>query len=276
MGAKKKILITICMILIIICPIVVGVTCFRNWWGKKVEQKRQNEELRAAYPEDVKAYLEEKYGRKFCVDPKPKSDDGSPIPFAQPDYFTCEYRAWEDEEDGYAFWTEVYPVSLEDNRVLKIRDGYCWKFISSKIRDEMSEEWKEVTEEECKIITFPPLWSGIFGQRIYEKSKIKDALKNIQTEIRIFVIFPPELGLEDTELDIATEKIVTNFYNEYVKGSGCRLWVCICETYTEEDFLKIDPEISEQYRLKAKESEYEKKDWLPVELIRRKKIEMQE
>ena len=140
----------------------------------------------------------------------------------------------------------------------------------------MSEEWKEVTEEECKIITFPPLWSGIFGQRIYEKSKIKDALKNIQTEIRIFVIFPPELGLEDTELDIATEKIVTNFYNEYVKGSGCRLWVCICETYTEEDFLKIDPEISEQYRLKAKESEYEKKDWLPVELIRRKKIEMQE
>ena len=92
MGAKKKILITICMILIIICPIVVGVTCFRNWWGKKVEQKRQNEELRAAYPEDVKAYLEEKYGRKFCVNPKPKSNDGSPIPFAQPDYFTCEYR----------------------------------------------------------------------------------------------------------------------------------------------------------------------------------------
>ena len=47
--------------------------------GKKVEQKRQNEELRAAYPEDVKAYLEEKYGRKFCVNPKPKSNDGSPF-----------------------------------------------------------------------------------------------------------------------------------------------------------------------------------------------------
>ncbi len=276
MGTKKKILIIICMILIKISPIVVGVVCFRSWWGGKVEQKRQNEDLRAAYPEDVKAYLEEKYGRKFCVDPKPKSGDGSPIPFAQPDYFTCEYRAWEDEEDGYAFWTEVYPVSLEDNRVLKIRDGYCWKFISRKIRDEMSEAWKEVTEKECKIIILPSMWSRIFGQKIYEKSKIRDALKNMQIEIMIFVIFPPELGLDETELDMAAEEIATNFYNEHVKGSGCRLWVCICETYTEEDFLIIDPEISEQYWLEVKESVYENKDSFPVDLIRRKKIEMQE
>ena len=38
----------------------------------------------------------------------------------------------------------------------------------------------------------------------------------------------------------------------------------------------IDPEISEQYWLEVKESVYENKDSFPVDLIRRKKIEMQE
>ena len=119
----------------------------------------------------------------------------------------------------------------------------------------------------------------MYGKSIDENSGIKDALfEDIsrKTEIDIFVIFPPELGLGETELNIATEEIAANFYNEYVKESGCRLWVCICETYTKEDFLKIEPEKSDQYIMGVKESEYENKDWLPVDIIRRTKVEMQE
>ncbi len=185
------------------------------------------------------------------MDPDWIGGGGSPIPFAKPDYVTYEYIAWEDEEDGYAFRTRVYPVSLDDKRVLEIRDSYCWKFISRKIRDEFSEAWKEITEEECKIITEP-----------------------LRTDI--FVIFPPESGLGETELDMAAERIAAEFYNEYVKESGCRLEVHIWETYTKEDFLKIEPEKSEQYGLGVNESEYEDKDWIPVNIIRRTKVKIPE
>ncbi|MDE7478088.1 MAG: hypothetical protein K2M91_09085 [Lachnospiraceae bacterium] len=269
MGAKKK-------IIIIICLLIIGVTCCRSQKEKKSEQKRQNEALVASYPDQIKAYLEKKYGRKFCVNPEWIGGGGSPIPFAQPDYVTYECIAWEDEEHGYAFRTEVYPVSLDDKRVVEIRDSYCWKFISRKIRDEISEAWKEITEEEFKIIIYPYLWKGTFGKRIYSNSGIKEALKEIETEIRIYVIFSPELELGETELNIATEEIATNFYNEYIKESGCQLCIYIWETYTKEDFLKIEPEKSEQYKLKVMESEYEDKNWLPVDVIRRTEVKMKE
>ncbi len=263
---------------IIMCLVIIGVI---GCGSRKKEQERRNEELVASYPEEIKAYLEEKYGRDFCVNPKWKGGGGSPFPLEH--YFTYDFIAWEDEEDSYAFWTKVYPVSLDDNNVVEIRDSYCWKFISRKIRDEISEAWKEITEEECKIIIDPLRTDISFGKSINENSGIKEALKEIETEISIFVIFSPELELGETELNIATEEIATNFYNEYIKESGCQLCIYIWETYTKEDFLKIEPEKSEQYHfgVKEPESEYENKgwidNWLPVDIgdiIRRTKVEM--
>ncbi|MDE7478089.1 MAG: hypothetical protein K2M91_09090 [Lachnospiraceae bacterium] len=295
MGVKEK-------VIIIICLIIIGVTCYRGRkekkekQEKKEEQERQNEELVAAYPEQIKAYLKEKYGREFCVNPRwrgvggNRSENGNPIPFAVETYFMYEFIAWEDEEDGYAFQTRVYPVSLDDKSILEIRDSYCWKFINRKIRDEIIEAWKDITEEECKIIIVPGVSESdpLYGKSIDENSAIKDVLLediNIKTEIDIFVIFPPELGLGETELNIATKEIAANFYNEYVKESGWRLWVHIWETYTKEDFLKIEPEKSEQYRCGAKvpEAEYENKgwidNWIPVDIgniICRINVEMDE
>lgn len=142
MRAKNKIRIMSCLAMI-------GIICVLTGCVSRKEQQRRNEELMAAYPEEVKAYLEEKYGREFYVDPKPIGRGGSPIPFASEDYFTCKYVAYENEEDGYAFWTEVYPVSLEDTRIAEIKDTYCWKFISRKIKEEIGAKWREVMEEDA-------------------------------------------------------------------------------------------------------------------------------
>ncbi len=248
---------------IIVCLAIIGVTCIRSW-----KEERRKKELVAAYPENIKAYLEKKYWREFCVNPKEKAERRSPIPFAV--YYSMYYFiAWEDEEDGYAFWTEVYPVSSDDKRVLEIRDSYCWKFISRKISYEIKKNWKEITEEACKIIVVPT-WTDIsFGEKICENSGIKDALDNIKpkTEINLFVIFPPESGFDETELTIEMQEIAVNFYNEFVEGSGCRLWIRVYETNTKEDYLKIEPEKSEQYWFGVKESVYENKDWIPVDII---------
>lgn len=54
---------------VITCMVVAGVICVISGCKsrQREEQKRRNEELVAAYPEEVKAYLEERYGREFCV-----------------------------------------------------------------------------------------------------------------------------------------------------------------------------------------------------------------
>lgn len=65
MRARNKIRILACL------AIMIGAICAMSGCVSRKEQDRRNEELMAAYPEEVKAYLEEKYGREFCVDPKP-------------------------------------------------------------------------------------------------------------------------------------------------------------------------------------------------------------
>lgn len=250
---------------VITCMVVAGVICVIS--GCKSQQDRRNEEFMAAYPEEVKAYLEEKYGREFCVDPKPIGRGGSPIPFASEDYFTCRYVAWENEEDGYAFWTEVYPVSLKDNRIAEIEDNYCWKFVSSKIKEEIGAKWREVTGEDAKIV-IEILPDIRLGEGINADSEMKDAIESITlyTFIDIFIFCPPELKLSEDELYNKVEGIANDFYEEYIQGSPHRLEVGVYETYTKEDFLKIEPEKLEQYFWKVKESTYEDNSGFPVEL----------
>ena len=75
---------------ILACLAIMIAICMMSGCMSRKEQDRRNEELVAAYPEEVKAYLEERYGREFCVNPKPIGRGGSPIPFASEDYFTCK------------------------------------------------------------------------------------------------------------------------------------------------------------------------------------------
>ena len=252
---------------ILACLAIMIAICMMSGCMSRKEQDRRNEELVAAYPEEVKAYLEERYGREFCVDPKPIGRGGSPIPFASEDYFTCKYVAWENEEDGYAFWTEVYPESLKDNRIAEIKDNYCWKFVSRIIKEEFSARWREVAEEDTKIVM--DTYSSIrFGETLDEDSEIKEAIESITVPalLDISIICPPGLGLSEEELCNELEVITNDFYEEYMQGSPHRLWVRVYETYTKEDFLKIEPEKSEQYFWKVKESTYKDNSGFPVEL----------
>ena len=82
--------------------------------------------------------------------------------------------------------------------------------------------------------------------------------------IDIFIFCPPELKLCEDELYNKVEVIANDFYEEYIQGSPHRLEIGVYETYTKEDFLKIDPEKSEQYFWKVKESTYEDNSSFPV------------
>ena len=259
---------------ILACLAIMIAICMMSGCMSRKEQDRRNEELMAAYPEEVKAYLEEKYGREFCVDSKPIGRGGSPIPFASEDYFTCKYVAWENEEDGYAFWTEVYPVSLKDNRIAEIKDNYCWKFVSSKIKEEIGK-WREATGEDAKIVIYA-LPDIRLGEGINADSEMKDAIESITlyTFIDIFIFCPPELKLSEDELYNKVEVIANDFYEEYIQGSPHRLEIGVYETYSKEDFLKIEPEKSEQYYWKVKESTYEDNSRFPVRYNSRVRVEI--
>ena len=261
MRAGNKIRILACL------AVMIGAICAMSGCMSRKEQDRRNEELVAAYPEEVKAYLEEKYGREFCVSSEREAGEGSPIPFAE-SYFTYDYIAWEDEEDGYAFWTSLYPVSLDDNRVTKIRDGYCWKFISRKIKEEFCERWKEITDEDVKVMVSAS-HKFVFGEKINESSTIKAALISMIpdfTTLYIYIIFPPGLGWDEEAWKNKTEDVANDFYDEHVLISRSHIWVKVYETYTKEDFLKIETERTEQYMSHVKESEYEGQSEFPVKL----------
>ena len=55
---------------ILACLAIMIAICMMSGCMSRKEQDRRNEELVAAYPEEVKAYLEERYGCEFCVNPK--------------------------------------------------------------------------------------------------------------------------------------------------------------------------------------------------------------
>ena len=242
---------------ILACLAIMIAICMMSGCMSRKEQDRRNEELVAAYPEEVKAYLEERYGREFCVNPKRRGGGGSPIPFASEDYITYKYVAYENEEDGYAFWTEVYPVSLEDKRIAEIKDNYCWKFVSSKIKEEIGAKWREVTGEDAKIV-IEILPDIRLGEGINADSEIKDAIESITLPpgFSIYIICPPELGLSENELYNKVEVIANDFYADYVQESEYRLEVGVYETYTKEDFQKIEPEKTERYSWEIEESTY--------------------
>lgn len=73
----------------------------------------------------------------------------------------------------------------------------------------------------------------------------------------IYVVFPPGSGWDEEEWKSRTEDVANDFYDEHVLVNRSHIWVEVYETYTKEDFLKIEPERSEQYMSHVKESEYE-------------------
>lgn len=265
MKALIKGVAIIFLVMLVSCCAVVG--CVSIYMRKKAELKKQQEEIIAGYPELIKAYLEEKYDCEFCVASKRESGMGSPVPFAQPDYITYTYKAWEDKKDGYAFWTRVYPVSLEDKSVMEIKDNYCWVFINRKIKDYFNEKLEEIGVSGYKIFTFSDD-EVLFGRNVNENSTIKQAITNSNRSLfpTIFVVFPPTILSDEDALHIEMETITRNFYDKYAHKNLLGVDVNISETYTYEDFLKIEPDKTEQYQFRAKKSEYADEALIPVKL----------
>ncbi len=86
------------------------------------------------------------------------------------------------------------------------------------------------------------------------------------TSISIWFFISPEIQLDEDGSLPEIEKIVEGFYNDSFPTGSYSLDFRILETYTEEDYLKIEPEKSEQYIMDVKESEYGDgiRDWIPV------------
>ena len=260
--AKKARIITCAVILGIGC--IVG-GCVRSNMRKR-EEREQRAEIVAGYPDKIEAYLEEKYGREFCVSPNHERMDNGPVPFAPSYYAPYEYLAWEDEEDGYAFWTNVYPKSLDNKEIKEIRDNYCWKFIGEKIKKELEARLEGIIDE-YRIIAYPFHSDFMFfGENANQDSGIKEALlDNEKIDIIIQVFISPEIRFDREGSLPEIEKIVEGFYNDYFQADSQVLDFYIHETYTEEDYLKIEPEKTEQYSLNVKESEYEGGASVPVD-----------
>ena len=260
--AKKARIITCAVILGIGC--IVG-ECVRSNMRKR-EEREQRAEIVAGYPDKIKAYLEEKYGREFCVSPNHERMDNGPVPFAPSSYVTYRYLAWEDEEDGYAFWIRLYPKSLDNKEIREIKDNYCWKFIGEKIKEELEARLEGIIDE-YRIIAYPVYSDNMFfKEKINQDSGIKEALldsENIHICICVFV--SPKIQFDGDGSLPEIEKIVEGFYNDYFQADSQVLDFYIHETYTEEDYLKIEPEKTEQYSLNVKESEYEGGAWVPVD-----------
>lgn len=267
MKKTKKAGIITCLTIAGIIVYIIGGCTYRHIL------KERNEEIMDGYPDEIKAYLEEKYGREFCVAPKwTGGGEGSPVPFAP---YTGDgshvFRAWENEEDGYAFWTSVHPISLEDRSIKVIKDNYCWKFISDKIKEELRTRLEGIIDE-CKIIACPGRpTKAFFGEKINEESGIKEAMLALRASegtstIWIRVYISPEIQFDEDASLPEIEKIVKEFYKDCFPFNSHILEFRIQETQTGEDYLMIEPEKSEQYLIGVKKSEYgdDVRDWIPV------------
>lgn len=228
--------------------------------------KARQEEIMAGYPDEIEAYLEEKYRRDFCVAPEWEGGSGgSPVPFAPYEgNGSRTYLAWENEEDGYAFRTNVCPESLDDRRIREIRDNYCWKFISQKIKEELETRLEGIIDD-CTIVAYSPYYNMLFGENTNKDSEIKEALLDSNgIHVCIWVFVSPEIQFDESISLSKIEKIVDGFYHDCFPTNSY-LDFRIVETYTGEDYLKIEPEKTEQYCMYVKESEYEDEARVPVD-----------
>jgi len=131
----------------------------------------------------VKEYLENKYWERFVLEQHwYGTGSGSPFPGVgggteSGDPMYC-YAYAEDDMD-FRFRVYVYPESLEKsldiNNVKEIQDGYCWKYIKEKMKEEMQEKLGKILDREYKL--FIRTSGDDFNSQLIANSTVEDYLR---------------------------------------------------------------------------------------------------
>lgn len=183
MGSGMKIVITFG---VIIGGVVLGVVIFLNSNiinGHRESRDEKKERIERELRQMAEKHLESKYGERFVLEQHwYGTGSGSPFPgvgggtaIGDPTY--C-YASAESDMD-FRFHVYVYPELLEQklsiNNVKEIQDGYCWKFIKEKMKEEMQEKLGKILDREYKL--FIRTSGDDFNSQLTSNSTVEDYLR---------------------------------------------------------------------------------------------------
>ncbi len=178
---------------LVMAGIVVGIIIFTLviLFVKEVRDyhKRGKEKVQVItdqYPNAIKKHLEEKYGKKFNINPNWKNTGGgSPIPFSE-DGSSIYYEVYAEDASDFPFRVYVYPISEKDRSIEEIRDSYCWKFLREELRKRFKDRLDGVLPEGYKL-SIETVGNITFENYVTPASSIEEYFKSYRFQPTIYI-----------------------------------------------------------------------------------------
>ena len=196
--------------------ILLFVKLEENKKAEEMETKMRETEL----VESLKNHLENKYGKKFIINPEGSSDGGSFIPAKKNENMKVYYEAFTEDDPDF-----IFRVYVEIGPKTKISDNYCWKFLREKLRNKIINELDMLSKEDYKL-TIKMYADTTFNDDITPESSIEDYLRGEFNRPSIFInllTYKSDYGIETS----AKEKI-NKILNQLIENSS---WSMVYFTY---------------------------------------------
>ncbi|WP_124068061.1 hypothetical protein [Clostridium sp. E02] len=274
---KNNIVVEFMVKVLVVAGIVIGVIIFTliilfvNSVKKDLPPKSDSIKTQKEYYDAVGTHLEEKYGKKFIVNPKGTDGGGGPIPFSQGCY-TMTYEAYAEEDPNFIFFVDVIPKSIENNNISEIRDNYCWKFLKKKLKNNIKENLEVNLSEDYKLLI--NLSNGVtFENYLNSDSIMEDYFRSNSLKPIIYIyVFTIESG---EDLEVKTEQYMSLFLNEIkAKSKSVKIKFTYYAIQNREDFEAINVMKEEKSNLMLYRNNIEA-TFKPIKYIKKeKKIEL--
>ena len=219
-GIKSAII-----IIMIIGVFILAITIFfyRLNRDPAIPEKSESE-IEEELNQMVIMHLENKYGEQFIIE-KPRygsswhtTTQGSPIPGGSvggKSGFPRYCYAFADSDMDFRFRVYVYRESLEKsldiNNVKEIQDGYCWKFIKEKMKDEIQEKLWDILDNNYKL--FIRTDGDDFNSQLTANSTAEDYLKLAKScpYIQIFIFVKASDDKSEKNVKKYASQLITDF-----------------------------------------------------------------
>lgn len=247
MNNRKKRAFPIMVKVIIITLLILGMMfCSIVMLLIKMEEKQKNEDeqMRIRKAEIVKRaeiYLENKYGKKFTVNPDGFNDAESFIPGMVENKYKLCYEASALDDPDYIFRVYI-DIDKNNNQYREqLRDNYCWMFFRDKLRSKI-ENNVGLTPENYKINLrlYPDV---TFSNDITPYSTIKEYFKNSDNRLTVVVyIFTYK---DDIETEKEIENKLKKLFDDLRGDSDLSRIYCkyyVTENKSDFDYLDISRE----------------------------------
>lgn len=263
-GGKTiiKVIFRIFLLLIITGIAAIAVQIYKN----AKQEKRNNEYIRN-YPNEIKTYLWDKYGKSFYISPEYETYPGGPIPGKSYTPYTYEIR--ELDVNGYVFNVIIYPVSQYDNTIKEIWDNYGWQYINIKTKEWFRNELAEILPQEYKFILHSRYSKTYFDQ--YENLKPDlplEAYFETRTHplsLTLEIVIPPNALSETTGyIEDDMKKVINEFYKN---NPNSRIEFYLSQAKTRGDYEKINERALENERFYVHSKTTRLRDMVEIETI---------